>query len=53
MVLSVVTNSDDAQAYVDASTELAVNIGTDASFFDLSDACTGSTLFQITSRCGP
>jgi len=31
---------------VGASTELAVNIGAEASFFDLFDASTGKTLFK-------
>ncbi|KAN0134690.1 hypothetical protein V8E53_007475 [Lactarius tabidus] len=46
MDLSVSANSGDAQACVDASTELAVNIGAQASFFDLFDASTGDTLFK-------
>ena len=35
-----------AQACVDANTELAVNIGAQASFFDLFNASTGTTLFD-------
>ncbi|KAF8266395.1 hypothetical protein EI94DRAFT_1803173 [Lactarius quietus] len=34
------------QACVDANTELAVNIGAQASFFDLFDASTGTTIFD-------
>ena len=39
-------NNDDAQACVDASTELAVNIGAQAAFFDLFKASTSDTLFD-------
>lgn len=46
MDVSVSANSGKAQACVDASTELAVNIGAQASFFDLFDASTGKTLFE-------
>jgi hypothetical protein len=46
MDLSVSTNSGGEQACVGASTELAVNIGAEASFFDLFDASTGKTLFK-------
>ncbi len=35
-----------AQACVDANTELAVNIGAQASFFDFFDESTGATLFD-------
>ncbi|KAI9452115.1 hypothetical protein BJY52DRAFT_1294619 [Lactarius psammicola] len=35
-----------AQACVDANTELVVNIGAQASFFDFFDASTGATLFD-------
>ncbi|KAH8985711.1 hypothetical protein EDB92DRAFT_2027166 [Lactarius akahatsu] len=35
-----------AQACVDANTELAVNVGAQASFFDLFNASTGTTLFD-------
>ncbi|KAH9053109.1 hypothetical protein EDB87DRAFT_291780 [Lactarius vividus] len=37
-----------AQACVDANTELAVNVGAQASFFDLFNASTGTTLFDKT-----
>jgi hypothetical protein len=46
MDLSVSANSGDAQACVDASTELAVNIGAENSFFDLFDASMSDTLFE-------
>ena len=36
----------DLQACVDASTGLAVNVGAQASFFDLFDAFTGANLFN-------
>jgi hypothetical protein len=47
--LSLFTNSAPAgyaQTYVDASSELSVNIGADTSFFDLSGTSTGETLFE-------
>ncbi|KAN0133891.1 hypothetical protein V8E53_008323 [Lactarius tabidus] len=47
--LSLFSNSTSAgypQSYVDASTELAVNIGAEASFFGLPDTSTGETLFE-------
>ncbi|KAH8985709.1 hypothetical protein EDB92DRAFT_2116659 [Lactarius akahatsu] len=40
-----------AQACVDANTELAVNVGAQASFFDLFNASTGTTLFDKSFRC--
>ena len=46
MDLSVTADIDDAQACVDASTELAVNIGAEAAFFDLFNASTNETLFD-------
>ncbi|KAN0134687.1 hypothetical protein V8E53_007472 [Lactarius tabidus] len=46
MDLSVSANSGDAQACVDASTGLAVNIGAENSFFDLFDASMSDTLFE-------
>ena len=44
--LSVTANNGDAQACVDASTELAVNIGAEDTFFGLFDASTSKTLFK-------
>lgn len=47
--LSLFTNGDPtgyAQTYVDSSSELSVNIGAEASFFDLSGTSTGETLFE-------
>ena len=46
MDLSVTADNGDAQACVDASTELAVNIGAQAAFFDLFNASTSDTLFD-------
>ena len=44
--LSVAANNGDAQACVDASSELAVNIGAEDSFFDIFGASTSKTLFK-------
>ena len=41
-------NTGGVQACVDADTELAVNIGAQAGFFDLFSASTGKTIFDKT-----
>ena len=46
MDLSVTADSSDAQACVDASAELAVNVGAEAAFFNVFNASTNDTLFD-------
>ena len=58
MDLSVTADSSDSQACVDASAELAVNVGAEAAFFNVFNASTNDTLFdknfpllQVRQRC--
>ena len=46
MDLSVTADSSDSQACVDASAELAVNVGAEAAFFNVFNASTNDTLFD-------